>query len=64
MLSTRCVVMTLTKMKAVNEYRHGNAIIYVYRPELTEEERAKRERNLLSALEQYGKAVYQQKGEV
>ena len=50
--------------KLANTYTYGNAIIHVYRPELTEEERAKREANLLTALEQFGKAVHQQKREV
>ena len=41
----------------VNEYRYGNAVITVYRPELDEKERASRERKILAALQQVGKLM-------
>ena len=41
----------------MTEYRIGNAIVVVHRPELTEEERAKREAKVLLALQQFGKAM-------
>ena len=41
----------------VREYTYGNAIIVIYRPELSDKERKKREERLLIALEQYGKEV-------
>lgn len=44
-------------MKTVNEYKIGNAIVCVTRPELTEAEQAKRERAILIAMQQYGKAM-------
>lgn len=39
----------------ISEYRYGNAIVKVYRPELTQGEREDRERRILSALQQFGK---------
>lgn len=42
---------------AVTQYTFGNAIIEVHRPELTAEERARREAQILIALQQYGKAM-------
>lgn len=42
---------------AANEYHHGNAVIRVYRPNLTGEERAKRESNIAVVLQQYGKLI-------
>lgn len=41
----------------VKEYVIGNAIVVVTRPELTEAERKKREDRILTALQQYGKAI-------
>jgi hypothetical protein len=41
----------------VREYTYGNAIIAIYRPELSEKELKRREERLLIALEQYGKEV-------
>lgn len=38
-----------------NEYKIGNAIVIVKRPTLTDEERAKREDNLRTALQIFGK---------
>lgn len=43
----------------VTEYTHNGAIIVVYRPELTEEERKKRENNIKRALDCYGKERYE-----
>lgn len=40
--------------KEVKTLQHGNATIYIYIPDLTEEERNKRIRNLEKALYQYG----------
>ena len=45
----------------VTEYIHNGAIIVVYRPELTEEERKKRENNIKRALDCYGKERYEKK---
>jgi len=39
----------------VTEYTYNGAIIVVYRPELTEEERKKQENNIVIALNAYGK---------
>lgn len=41
----------------VKEYRYGNAIIRIYRPELSKNDQIKQERNVLIALEQFGKAM-------
>lgn len=41
----------------VREYIHGNAIITVYRPELTEKERKKIEGQILISLQQIGKEM-------
>lgn len=41
----------------MTEYRIGNAIVRVYRPELTEAERKKREDQLRTGLQQFGKAM-------
>lgn len=41
----------------VNEYAYGNAIIKVYRPDLSKEEIKKREQTILIALQQVGKAM-------
>lgn len=40
----------------MNQYIHGNVTIVVRRPVLTDSERTKREANILTALQQYGKA--------
>ena len=45
------------KIKEVATFEHGNATIIVYRPELDEKERAKREKAVVNALAQYGRAV-------
>ena len=45
----------------VREYTYGNAIIAVYRPELSDKERKKREEKILIALQQYGKEVKENK---
>lgn len=42
----------------VTTYQHGNAEIVVYRPTLTPEEEEKRNRRIVIALEQYGRAVF------
>jgi hypothetical protein len=39
----------------VTHYKHGNAEIVVYRPVLDEKERAKREAEIIRALEDFGK---------
>ena len=39
----------------VTEFIHNGAIIAVYRPELTEEERNKRESNIERALDCFGR---------
>lgn len=41
----------------MTQYIHGNCIINVYRPELTDAERAKQERHVSNALQQFGKAA-------
>lgn len=41
----------------VKEYRYGNAIVRIYRPELSKNDQIKQERNVLIALEQFGKAM-------
>lgn len=41
----------------MKEYIIGNAIVEVSRPELTEAEQAKRKGVILTALQQYGKAM-------
>lgn len=38
----------------INEYRHGNAVIYVYRPTLSEAERQKRINRIEIALARFG----------
>lgn len=43
--------------KQTKEYKIGNAIICVYAPELTEEERKKRERNIINTLRIVGKEI-------
>lgn len=40
-----------------NEYRYGNAVVYINRPELTKEERQKRERQIVVALQQIGREI-------
>jgi hypothetical protein len=42
----------------VTTYQHGNAEIVVYRPTLTAEEEEKRNRQIVAALQQYGRAVF------
>lgn len=42
---------------------YGNATIVIHRPELTEAEQAKSERQLLIALQQFGKAMQESKKE-
>ena len=39
----------------IHEYNYGNVVIKVYRPELTDTERKKRERQIESALSVFGK---------
>lgn len=41
----------------VHEYRHGNAIIKVYRPDISDKELKKREETILVVLQQVGKAM-------
>ena len=41
----------------VNEYRHGNAVVTIYRPKLAEKDRESRERKILLALQQVGKLM-------
>ena len=41
----------------VNEYKHGNVTIVVYRPELDEQEFKKQQDRILVALQQFGKEV-------
>lgn len=41
----------------MTQYIHGNCIINVYRPELDDAERAKQERHIANALQQFGKAT-------
>jgi len=42
----------------MNKYIHGNATIVVHRPSLTADERSKRENQILTALQQFGRAVH------
>lgn len=42
----------------ITTYQRGNAEIVVYRPTLTKEEEEKRNRRIVTALEQYGRAVF------
>lgn len=57
----------MKKEKSKDEYyfagetRTGNAIVRVYRPILTEEERARREEEIKKATVKFMKAVMQQK---
>ena len=41
----------------VKTIQHGNAVIKIYRPTLTEEEKKKRETQLALALQECGKAL-------
>ena len=41
----------------MKEYTLGNVTICVSRPDLTDEERKKREEKILSNLQQYGKEI-------
>lgn len=41
----------------VRDYKYGNAIITVYRPELTEKELKKAEDQILISLQQIGKEL-------
>lgn len=43
----------------VTEYIHNNCTIIVYRPELTEEERKKRENDIKRALNCYGRGKHE-----
>ena len=43
----------------VKEYKIGNATVCITRPELSDKEREKRERIILNALHQYGKAAHE-----
>ena len=45
----------------MNEYIIGNAIVLVSRPNLTDEEQAKREGVILTALQQIGKEMHGKK---
>ena len=45
----------------VKEYQYGNAIIKIYRPELTKKERNEQEKKILIALQQVGKAMKESK---
>lgn len=50
--------------KEIKELRCGNAIICVYIPDLTEEEKNRHEKQLPRALQQFGKAMQKvEKGE-
>lgn len=49
---------------ATREYTIGNCIVCVTRPELSDEERAKRERQIQIALQQYGRAMQEKPAEV
>jgi len=40
-----------------HEYRHGNAIIRVHRPELTAEEKNRRTQAVETALQRFGKVM-------
>ena len=42
----------------ITTYQHGLAEIVVYRPQLTEEEEEKRNRQIVAALAQYGRELY------
>lgn len=42
----------------ITTYRHGNAEIVVYRSQMTEEEEARRNRQIVAALAQYGRELY------
>ena len=46
----------------VTTYKHGNAEIVVYRPILTAEEEEKRNKRIVTALAQYGRAMYRSEG--
>jgi hypothetical protein len=41
----------------IREYRYGNAIIKVYRPDRTEKQRNEQEQKILTALQIVGKAM-------
>jgi hypothetical protein len=41
------------------EYKIGNCVVCVTRPELSDAERAKRERQIQIALQQFGRAMYE-----
>lgn len=41
----------------MKKYIHGNAVIVVHRPELTTEDQKKREGQILTVLQQFGKAM-------
>lgn len=49
------------KEMTVETIQHGNVEIVVYRPVLDDNERKRRERNLIKALEHFGKEM-QRKG--
>lgn len=42
----------------ITTYQHGLAEIVVYRPQLTEEEEARRNSRIVTALAQYGRELY------
>jgi hypothetical protein len=44
-----------------NTYTYGNATIVTYRPELTEQEQKKRERQIETALQILGKELVERK---
>lgn len=46
------------------EYTIGNCIVCVTRPELSEAERTKRERQIQIALQQFGRAMQEKPAEV
>ena len=41
----------------------GNCTVIIHRPELSAEERAKREKGVCNALQQYGKSLSREGGE-
>lgn len=44
--------------------QHGNAVIVVYRPEIDEETRARREKEVVRALAQYGRETMKKERKV
>ena len=50
--------------RKIATFERGNATIIVYRPELDEKERAKREKAVVNALAQYGREIMKGKAEM